>query len=42
MGQKIISRKEAYIKSHDKKTFFKFLKERSYTESHIGKTIKGS
>ncbi len=40
--QKIISREEAYMKSHDKKTFAKFLDERSYTESYIGKTIKGS
>ena len=40
--QKIISREEAYKKSHDKKTFAKFLEERSYTESYIGKTIKGS
>ena len=40
--QKIISREEAYKKSHDKKTFAKFLEERSYTESYIGKTIKGT
>lgn len=30
--QKIISREEAYLKSYDKKTFAKFLDERSYTE----------
>ena len=40
--QKIISREEAYLKSNDKKIFEKFLKERTLTESYIGKTIKGS
>ena len=39
--RKVITREEAYLKSHDKKIFAKFLDQRYFTEEYIGKQTKG-